>query len=297
MQLGVVLPVIDIGGDPIVLRDVAQAIEGLGYAHLAVPDHVLGANVASRPDWTGGNTSDDLFHDCFVLLGYLAGQTSSVALTTHVLILPQRQTALVAKQAATIAVLSGGRFRLGVGVGWNPVEFEALGEDFHDRGARSAEQVELMRKLWAEPHVTFEGRWHKVTDAGINPLPPGGSIPVWFGGFDDRMLRRIAKLGDGWVMNAYTPGEEAREAFDRLAIYAREAGRTEPVPIDVWTSMGGTTPERWREEIAYWKGLGVGHATLTTAFNRRDRVRIDGTSVDAHMKAITDYMEAVRDLL
>jgi probable F420-dependent oxidoreductase len=297
MQLGVVLPAIDIGGDPIVLRDFAQAVEGLGYAHLAVPDHVLGANVASRPDWTGGNTSDDLFHDCLVLLGYLAGQTRRIVLTTQVLILPQRQTALVAKQAASVDVLCGGRLRLGIGLGWNEVEYVALNQDFHDRGVRSAEQVALMRALWTRPHVTFKGRWHEVPDAGINPLPVQRPIPVWFGGFDDRMLRRIAALADGWVANAFPPGAEAGEALDRLAAYSAEAGRAAPVPIDAWTSMGGRGPEAWRAELDGWKAHGAGHATLTTAFQRRHYRRIEGRSVDAHMRAVRDYMEAVRDLL
>jgi probable F420-dependent oxidoreductase len=297
MQLGVVLPAIDIGGDPIVLRDMAQAIEGMGYAHLALPDHVLGANVASRPNWTGGNTSADLFHDCLVLLGYLAGQTRNIVLTTQVLILPQRQAALVAKQCATIDVLSGGRLRLGIGLGWNPVEFQALGKDFHTRGIRATEQVELMRLLWTREHVTFKGRWHQVDDAGINPLPVQRPIPVWFGGFDDRMLRRLAGHGDGWVANAYPPGPEAEEVIDRLRVYAEEAGRTTPIPIDAWTSMGGTDPEGWRAEIAAWKRHDIGYATLTTAFNRRHHKRIEGRDYNAHLKAIGDYMAAVKDLL
>ena len=297
MQLGVVLPAIDIGGDPIVLRDMAQAIEGMGYAHLALPDHVLGANVASRPNWTGGNTSDDLFHDCLVLLGYLAGQTRDIVLTTQVLILPQRQAALVAKQCASIDVLSGGRLRLGIGLGWNPVEFQALGEDFHTRGIRAAEQVELMRRLWTEQHVSFKGRWHEVDDAGLNPLPVQRPIPVWFGGFDDRMVRRIAEHADGWVLNAHQPGTDAEAALDKLSIYAKEAGRTRPVEIDAWTSMGGRDADGWRAEIAAWKKHGIGYATLTTAFNRRHHRRIDGTSYDAHLKAIGDYMAAVKDLL
>jgi probable F420-dependent oxidoreductase len=258
---------------------------------------VLGANVASRPSWTGGNSSADLFHDCLVLLGYLAGQTRDIVLTTQVLILPQRQTALVAKQAASIDVLSGGRLRLGIGLGWNDVEYVALGQDFHNRGVRAAEQVELMRRLWCEPHVTFKGRWHEVPDAGLNPLPVQRPIPIWFGGFDDRMLQRLAAHGDGWVLNAYPPGPEAAEALDRLQVYAREAGRTTPIGIDAWTSMGGKGPDGWRAEIEAWKKHGIGYATLTTAFARRHYKRIDGRGVDAHVKAIGDYMEAVRDLL
>src|SRR5438128_6469794 len=171
MKLGVALPLVDIGGDPAVVRDFAQAAEALGYDHLMTPDHVLGVNVASRPDWGRRNTSKDLFHDPFVLFGFLAGCTGRIGFSTQVLILPQRQTALVAKQAASLDVLSGGRFRLGIGIGWNPVEFVGLNENFKNRGRRQEEQVRVMKALWAEPHVKLEGQWHTIEDAGINPLP------------------------------------------------------------------------------------------------------------------------------
>ena len=171
MKLGIALPLIDTGGDPVTVRDFAQAAEGLGYDHLAAPDHVLGVNVASRPDWGQRNTSKDFFHDPFVMFGFLSACTARIEFSTQVMILPQRQTALVAKQAASLDVLSGGRFRFGIGIGWNPVEYVGLNENFHNRGKRSEEQVELMLKLWAEPHVNFKGQWHTIEDAGINPLP------------------------------------------------------------------------------------------------------------------------------
>ncbi len=188
LQFGVTLPLTDVGGAPKTIRRLAQTAEAMGYQHLGAADHVLGANVANRPEWDlTRNTSKDLFHDAFVLFGFLAGCTERIGFSTQVMILPQRQTALVAKQAASLDVLLGGRF--GVGVGWNPVEFQALGEDFSNRGRRSAEQIRLMRRLWAEPHVTFQGCWHEIDDADINPLPAAWRIPVWFGGHHDVTLR------------------------------------------------------------------------------------------------------------
>ena len=178
MKLGITLPLTDIQGDPATVRDFAQAAEGLGYHHLGAPDHVLGVNVASRPDWGTRNTSKDFFHDPFVMFGFLSACTKTIEFSTQVMILAQRQTALVAKQAASLDVLSGGRFRFGIGVGWNPVEYVGLNENFHNRGKRSEEQVQVLRALWAEPHVTFTGQWHTIDDAGINPLPTRRTYPA-----------------------------------------------------------------------------------------------------------------------
>src|SRR6516162_1122469 len=178
MKLGVALPLTDIGGEPAVVRDFAQAAEDLGYDFLAATDHVLGVNAASRPDWGQRNTSADYFHDPFVLFGFLSALTRTIEFSTEVLILAQRQTVLVAKQTACLDILSGGRFRLGIGIGWNEIEFTGLNENFHNRGRRSEEQVEVMRALWAEPHVSFKGRWHTIEDAGINPLPASRKVPV-----------------------------------------------------------------------------------------------------------------------
>ena len=188
MRIGVVFPQLEIGNDPALIRDYAQAAESLGYDHILVYDHVLGANRETH-DWLRGPyRHPDAFHEPFVLFGYLAGLTEKIELVTGILILPQRQTALVAKQAAEVDVLSGGRLRLGIGIGWNSVEYEALGEDFSNRGRRSEEQIEVMRGLWTNDLVTLNGRWHTITDAGINPLPVQRPIPVWFGGYDDRVL-------------------------------------------------------------------------------------------------------------
>ena len=229
MQLGALIPLGDIGGDPAVVRDYAQAVEAMGYDFLEAPDHVLGVNAASRPDWDlSRNTSKDLFHDPFVLFGFLAGCTSKLGFSTGVLILPQRQTVLVAKQAASLDVLCGGRFRLGIGVGWNEVEFVGLNENFRNRGRRSEEQVQVMQALWAEAHVTFKGRYHTIDDAGINPRPASGRVPVWFGGHHDATLPRIAKWGDGWMPNAYPPDQSAHRRVREAAwADARRGPRSE----------------------------------------------------------------------
>ena len=225
MELGALIPLGDIGGDPAVVRDYAQAVEAMGYDFLEAPDHVLGVNAASRPDWDmSRNTSQDLFHDPFVLFGFLAGCTSKLGFSTGVLILPQRQTVLVAKQAACLDVLCGGRFRLGIGVGWNEVEFLGLNENFHNRGRRSEEQVQVMQALWAQEHVTFKGSYHTIDDAGINPRPASGRVPVWFGGHHDATLPRIAKWGDGWMPNAYPPDQSALDVFEKLRALTRAAG-------------------------------------------------------------------------
>jgi probable F420-dependent oxidoreductase len=298
MKLGVTLPLIDIGGDPATVRDFAQAAEDLGYDHLGAPDHVIGANVASRPDWGNRNTSKDLFHDPFVMFGFLSGVTRRIGFSTQVLILAQRQTALVAKQAASLDVLSGGRFRLGVGIGWNAVEFEALNENFTDRGRRSEEQLQVMKALWAEPHVTFKGQWHTITDAGINPLPLARTVPLWLGGHEDVTLRRIAKWGDGWIMLAHAQGAEADAAFAKLRQYAREAGRDPAtIGLEVWVSTAeGAGPDDWRRALAGWKAAGVTHVTLNTTYSRGPHKRIAGRTMADHMQAMRDYIAAVKDL-
>jgi probable F420-dependent oxidoreductase len=298
MQLGISLPLVDIQGAPETVREFAQTAEGLGYRHLAAPDHVLGVNVASRPDWGARNTSKDFFHDPFVLFGFLSACTRQIEFSTQVMILPQRQTVLVAKQAACLDVLSGGRFRFGIGVGWNDVEFVGLNENFHDRGRRSEEQVQVMKALWAEPHVTFKGRWHTIDDAGINPLPPRRSIPIWFGGHADVTLRRIAKWGDGWMMLAHAGGAEAETAFTALRRYAKEAGRDPgEIGIEVWVSTGLGGPDDWRKEFAYWKSVGVTHITLNSTYNRGPHKRIAGRTFADHLTAMKQYHAAVADLV
>jgi probable F420-dependent oxidoreductase len=285
MRFGVVFPQTEIGTDPSVIRDYAQTAEELGYTHILAYDHVLGANPASRPGWSPTYTYKDSFHEPFVLFGYLAGMTKTIELVTGVIVLPQRQTVLVAKQAAALDVLSSGRLRLGVGIGWNPVEYEALGQDFKNRGRRSEEQVELMRKLWTNELVTFEGRWHKVTDAGLNPLPIQRPIPVWFGGGADQVLRRVARLGDGWLP-LLGPDEKCRAAIEKLHSYAREAGRNPgSIGIEGRIFAGDRPVEEWLNEISAWKRLGATHLTVNT-------MKAGFPTPSAHIEAIRRFQRA-----
>tara|TARA_R110002096_G_scaffold101831_1_gene225245 strand:+ start:630 stop:1535 length:906 start_codon:yes stop_codon:yes gene_type:complete len=297
MQLGFNLPISDTGGDPATVKTLAQTAEGLGYDYLAVPDHVLGVNAASRPNWGARNTSADCFHDPFVLFGYLASCTQSIGFSTEVMIIAQRQAALMAKQAASLDVLCGGRFRFGVGVGWNEVEYVGLGMDFSNRGVRSAEQVEVMQALWADEHVTFKGKWHQIDDAGINPLPPARRIPVWFGGHADIVLKRIAKYGDGWIMLSHPEGDDAERAFDTLRGYWAEAGRSGEPGLSVWVSNAEGGPDDWRRAIAYWKGVGVSHVTVNNTFGRYQHKRIEGRTLADHLQAMVRYRDVVGDLL
>lgn len=264
MHIGAVFPQTEIGTDPAAIRDYAQAVETLGYTHLLAYDHVLGASTSTRPDWDGPYTSETLFHEVFVLFGYLAAITQRMELVSGVLILPQRQTALVAKQAAEVDVLSGGRLRLGIGVGWNAVEYEGLNEEFQNRGARSEEQIAVLRALWSAPVVTFDGRWHHLDAAGINPLPVRRAIPVWIGGSVEATLRRVGQMGDGWFPQR-RPDEQAREMVERLRAYTRAAGRAEAaVGIEARLSVGRVPEHEWTAYAAGWQALGATHLTINT---------------------------------
>ncbi|WP_030947714.1 LLM class F420-dependent oxidoreductase [Streptomyces sp. NRRL S-646] len=285
MRIGAVFPQTEIGADPGAVRAWAEAVEELGFRHVVAFDHVLGAGTAGRPGWYG-YTSEDLFHEVFVLFGYLAGITRTLELATGVLVLPQRQTALVAKQATEVDVLSGGRLRLGVGIGWNRVEYDALGATFTDRGARSAEQVELLRALWAEPTVTFEGRWHRVEDAGILPRPVRGRIPVWFGGNAEAVLRRAGALGDGWLPQR-GPDETARAMVHRVRSYAVQAGRDpDELGFEARLKLAEVPESKWAEFVAGWRDLGATHLCLST-------MGLGLATVDDHVRMLRS---ALRDL-
>lgn len=263
MQLGVVLPTYEIPSDPSALTDFAQAVEDLGYSHLVAMDHVVGADLANRPDWEERNTLED-FHEPLTLFGYLAGPTRRLELVTDVLVLPQRQTVLVAKQAAEVDVLSNGRLRLGVGIGWAEPEFRALNEDFHTRGARLAEQVAVLRALWTQETVTFHGRWHHLDEMGIRPLPRQRPIPIWLGGNAEAALRRTAAIADGW-MPLMGPDEDARQAIERVHGYMRAEGRDpHNFGIEAATYIAGRTPDEWRREVESWRALGATHLTVYT---------------------------------
>jgi probable F420-dependent oxidoreductase len=284
MQVGVTFPQNEIGADPIVIRDYAQAVEGLGYSHLVVFDHVLGADTTNRPGWKG-YTYRDMFHEPFVLFGYLAALTH-LELVPAVIILPQRQAVLVAKQAAEVDILTGGKLRLGVGVGWNPVEYEALGEDFHTRGRVIEEQIEVMRLLWSKETISYKGQYHTITEAGLNPLPIRRSIPIWMGGSADVLLRRTARMGDGWFPQGPLD-DHMLEDIERLRRYIREAGR-DPDSVGIEARMNAREGDldEWVRQTEGWRDLGATHISINTmgaGFN----------SPDEHIKAIRHYKEAI----
>jgi probable F420-dependent oxidoreductase len=299
MQLGASMPISDIGAGAGPVRDYAQAAEGLGFDYLQAPDHVLGANAdTAGPEARRIGTNAAAYHDPFVMCGFLAGCTKTIGFAAGVLILAQRQAVLVAKQAACLDELCGGRFRLGIGVGWNEVEFIGLGENFANRGKRSEEQVRVMQALWANPSVDFTGEFHRIPDAGINPRPASGRVPLWFGGHAEATFRRAAKYGDGFMPLAYPPGDEMLAAFEKLRRLTREAGRDPAaMGIEVWVSPGVGTEDDWRRDIAFFKQAGVTHVTAHTSFTSAHHKRIAGTGFDAHLSAITRYRQAVADLL
>lgn len=298
MLLSVAMPLRDIGGEPAVVREFAETAEAIGYGGLVLPDHVLGANPAAAAGEPGRPDATALYHDPFVLFGFVAACTTKVELSTQVLILAQRQTVLVAKQAASLDVLAGGRFRFGIGVGWNEIEFIGLNENFHDRGKRSEEQVAVMQALWAQPFVSFRGKWHTIPDAGINPRPPRGRIPLWWGGHMDATLRRAARWGDGWIMLAHPPGDAALADFDKLRRYTEQEGRDPArMGIEVWTSTGTGAEADWRAEFLYWKKAGVTHVTLHNTFGGYHHKRMAGRTMAEHLDASRRYYAAVADLL
>lgn len=262
MKIGAVFPQLEIGADPKVVRDWATTVEDAGYNHVLAYDHVLGADPANRPGWTG-YTDKSLFHEVFVLFGYLAGITTELELVTGVLVLPQRQTALVAKQAAEVDLLSGGRLRLGVGIGWNHVEYQALGVPFRQRGALLEEQVDVLRRLWADPVISYDGKYHEIEEAGLNPLP-GREIPIWFGGSADAVLRRTGRIGDGWMPQS-APDEEARRQIAVIREAAEAAGRDpRSIGIEARLTLGAVPEQDWSAFADGWRDLGATHLGLNT---------------------------------
>ena len=255
MQISAWFPTRDIGTDPVRIRDWAQAAEELGYDHIEVPDHVFGAT--ARDGWSPRYTEQDPFHETFVTLGFLAAATTTIGLASGVLILPQRQTGVVAKQAAQVDILSGGRLRLGVGVGWNHVEYEALNEDWKSRGTRQREQVEVLKKLWCDDLVTYQGRFHQFTEVNITPRPVQRPIPVWFGGSSDAVVKRAAQIGDGW-MPIMAPGHEAEAKLEQLRNHLSDCGRdTSAFGIEGWLRMDKADPDEWSAAAEGWRKLGA----------------------------------------
>ncbi len=303
MKIGAVFPQTEIGSDPAAVRAWTETAEGLGFDSILTYEHVLGAD-PSRHVLTGPYTHEDGFHEPFVLFGYMAGITSRIELWLGVLVLPQRQTALVAKQAATLDLLSGERFTLGVGVGWNQVEYQALGQDFRRRGRRFEEQMILLRRLWEEELVTYEGEFHHLEATGINHRPRR-QIPIWIGGWADPVMKRIGWWADGWLASAgslktaHLPDRTGNTAglgkrFELVEAAAREKGR-DPSGIGLGMMVGevGFTgrvpwdPAEYADRTKEWGRAGVTDAFLGT-------MGYDFT-VDQHLAAMEDFMTAYRN--
>lgn len=283
MQVGAVYPQTEFGDDPAAIKAYAQLVEALGYTHVLAYDHVLGAN-PDRPGWSGGYTHESPFMEPLVLFSYMAGVTSTLGFATGIIILPQRQTALFAKQAATLDVLCGGRLRVGIGIGWNEVEYIALNENFRNRGKRVEEQVVLLQRLWTEPLVTFEGKWHHVPDAGLNPMPVQQPIPIWFGGHADAVMRRLARWGAGWMPN-YRSVEDASDTLAALDKHLAAVGRKRSdIGIEPRISYGDGNPDTWQQTIEGWRAAGATHLTVNT-------MGCGFTSPDQHMQALRDFAE------
>lgn len=285
MRVGVVFPQTELGGDPGAVRAYGERVEELGYAHVLVYDHVVGADPDVHAPWNWPYDVHTTFHEPFVMFGFLAAATRSLELVTGVVILPQRQTTLVAKQAAEVDLLSGGRLRLGIGVGWNAVEYEALNEDFSTRGARSVEQIELLRRLWTEQTVTFDGAFHTVTGAGLSPLPVQRPIPIWIGTASAPGYRRAGRIADGWFPMVGPGGEleEARAIVDRAAV---DAGR-DPASIGMegrvtWSGDDDAVAA----ELASWARAGASHLSVNT-------MGAGLATVDDHLEVLARIADAV----
>jgi probable F420-dependent oxidoreductase len=292
MQRGVVFPHTELAPDTSELRTFVQAVEQAGFDYLAIPEHILGADSSTRPDWKGPYDTAHAWRELFVVLGYMAGFTS-LELVPSILVLPQRQTALVAKQAAEVDLLSGGRLRLGVAAGWNIPEFEALGASFADRGARMDEQIEVLRKLWTQEVVTFAGRFHTLDRVGLRPLPVQRPIPIWIGGAvkrfpgldrrnPSRVIHRVAALGDGWISSSNDPLEHIVDSYQEIRERARELGR-DPAQIGLQTSLAVPRGHAPADVLTRWAELaeaGSTHVTIET--------RNAGRTLAEHVTAITE---------
>ena len=286
MEIGAVLPHNEIGTDPGAIKAYAQGVENLGCTHMLLYDHVLGADPDRPGGFQGPYDKDIQFHEPLTTFAFIAAVTEKIEMVTTILILPQRQTALVAKQAAEVALLSRNRLRLGVGTGWNKVEYDALGVPFTQRGKRQEEQVELLRLLWNEDSLDFSGDFHRVELASINPRPDR-PIPIWFGGGAPVVLERAARLGDGW-MPLGGPNDASREMIDQLKQARLAAGRDwADFGIQAQAMFAGGNPDRWAAHAGRWRDLGATHLAV-----RSDSAGL--RNVDEHLKAVEQYLAAVR---
>jgi probable F420-dependent oxidoreductase len=292
LKIGAIFPTTEIGTDPAAIRDWAQAAEGLGMSHVITYDHVLGAVHAGRePKLSGPYTERDAFHEPLVLFAWLAAHTRRLELATGVLILPQRQTALVAKQAAELDLLSEGRLRLGVGTGWNHVEYTALGVPFEERGKRFDEQVELLRRLWREPVIDLRGSYHRVDRAGILPLPKR-PIPIWFGGFTPTAFRRAARSGDGFQFGA--AGRAVRRQWEQVKQSLAGHGRSFGAEATVDYSAGA---DAWRTEFEAWRAAGGTHFSLRAMDTAAEAVgakHVGYRGLRDYVKALEEFADVVR---
>jgi probable F420-dependent oxidoreductase len=289
MKLGAVFPQTEIGPDRAAVRAFAEGVAEVGFDHLLAYDHVLGADRERHQHLLGPYRAEHQFHEILVVFGYIAAVAPELELVTGVVIAPQRQTALLAKQAAEVDLLTGGRFRCGLGIGWNDVEYEALGMDFSNRGRRFEEQIELLRRFWTEPVFDYEGRWHKVTAAGIKPLPIQQPIPIWIGGSAERALKRAAQVADGFFpQRPLDGGWEA--TLDQMRIWAEEADRDwSRFGIEQRISIADGSPDDWRATAEEWRDLGATHFTLVT-------MGAGFQSPDEHLERLRAGREALADL-
>ncbi|MDF9745811.1 LLM class F420-dependent oxidoreductase [Natrinema salsiterrestre] len=284
MEIGTVLPQLEIGHDPETIADYARRVEGSGYEHVLAYDHVLGVN-PDREDWDGPYDYESTFHEPLTTYSYLAGQTDELTFMTGILVLPQRQTALVAKQAAQLDRFTDGRFRMGVGVGWNEPEYVALGEAFSRRGRRIEEQVDVLRRLWTDDLVEFEGEFHEIPDAGIRPLPVQQPIPIWMGGMAEPVKRRVARIADGWLPQ-FQPGDEAEAHLADLSEYAEDAGR-DPDEIGLGGRMYAVPDEEdeWIDRAQAWRDLGADYLSITTMYQG-----LEGEEHAAHVERVAEVL-------
>jgi probable F420-dependent oxidoreductase len=288
MKVGVQFPNESIGSDLVTTRDFVQAAEGLGYSHLLAFEHILGAVHENRAaDLEVPYDEQTFFHEPLVLFGYFAALTSTIELATGVIVLPQRQTALVAKQATEVALLSNDRLRLGVGVGWNHVEYQGLNENFSNRGRRQEEQIEVLRMLWSEPVLSYKGKWHEIDRAGISPRPRT-MIPIWLGGFSDAAYRRAAKMADGFIYSVIRtdgPDPDPKGTINRIRTYVEEAGRDQSAFGIELLLTDALSPGEFAAAVEAWDGAGLTHITLHLYGNK---------SHDDHVNALSKYMEAIK---
>ena len=294
MELGVTVPIVEFGDDLGAVREFVQAAEQLGYTHIRILDHVLGADPQYHPEVPRfPYTYQSYIHEPFTLMAFLSGITTTIKLVTGILILPQRQTALVAKQAAEVDVLSGGRLRLGIGIGWNPVEYEALGQDFRTRGRRCEEQIAVLRQLWTQEIVNFEGRDHKISHAGIRPLPIQRPIPIWLGAGSsanpiptERVLKRIGTLADGWFP-MFPYDHAGRDVIEKVKEYARSSGRDpSAIGMEGRIRMASNGPEDWLAEAKAWERMGATHLSASTVGPQTD-------TIEQHIEALQRLKETI----